>query len=137
MQDGTTSAAAADAVTHASLSTAELTAICSITAFALFLVYAFLAYSIKRRGNDPVPDASLWTVAAQIAFSILTVAVVTLLMFDGIVSSEAGLAVLAGVTGVIVGKARTLGGGGNGGGAGQQGGQPPAGGGATPQQVVE
>ena len=71
----------------------------------LFLIWFSLAKG-KVTWSE-ITDAGVFTVAAQVAFSLVVICVVTLLMFAGTVQADAGLPILAGLAGVIVGKSRT------------------------------
>jgi len=111
---------AAAAANSSKLTDTEIGAIAGLTAFALILVLALIAYLLFKQSWSDISDSGVFTIAAQITFSLIVICVVTLLMFAGVVSAEAGLPVLAGIAGVIVGKSRTAAGAAAGG-AGQQG----------------
>ena|SRR5581483_11013579 len=88
------------------LSGAELAALSSIIALVILVAFAFIAYAIKGSKLGDIANAGTFTVIGQIVFSLVVVYVVTLLMLKDVIDSEAGLPILAGVAGVIVGKAR-------------------------------
>src|SRR4029079_429080 len=89
----------------------ELGAIVGLTAFALFLVLFLIWFSLAKGTVtwSEITEAGVFTVAAQVAFSLVVICVVTLLRFAGIVQPDAGLPILAGIAGVIVGKSRSAG----------------------------
>lgn len=93
------------------LTDTELGAVVGLTAFALFLVLFLIWFSLAKGKVTwgEITDAGIFTVAAQVAFSLVVICVVTLLMFAGTVQADAGLPILAGLAGVIVGKSRSAG----------------------------
>jgi hypothetical protein len=96
-------------IAASTLTDTELGAIVGLTAFALFLVLFLIWFSLAKGKVtwSEITDAGVFTVAAQVAFSLVVICVVTLLMFAGTVQADAGLPILAGLAGVIVGKSRT------------------------------
>jgi Ca2+/Na+ antiporter len=113
------------AETTAELTDTEIGAIVGLTAFTLFLVLTLIAYILYKRTWEEISDSGVFTIAAQVSFSLVVICVVALLMFAGTVAPAAGLPILSGLAGVIVGKSRTastvVAGAGAGGTAGQQG----------------
>jgi Ca2+/Na+ antiporter len=95
------------AETTATLTDTEIGAIVGLTAFALFLVLALIAYILYKRTWEEISDSGVFTIAAQVSFSLVVICVVALLMFAGTVAPAAGLPILSGLAGVIVGKSRT------------------------------
>jgi Ca2+/Na+ antiporter len=98
---------AAAAANSTKLTDTEIGAVAGLTAFSLFIVMALIAYLLFKQSWADIRDSGVFTVAAQVTFSLIVICVVTLLMFGGVVSAEAGLPILAGIAGVIVGKSRT------------------------------
>ena len=96
-------------IAASTLTDTELGAIVGLTALALFLVLFLIWFSLAKGKVtwSEITDAGVFTVAAQVAFSLVVICVVTLLMFAGTVQADAGLPILAGLAGVIVGKSRT------------------------------
>jgi Ca2+/Na+ antiporter len=107
------------------LTDTEIGAVVGLTAFSLFVVMALIAYLLFKRPWPDIRDSGVFTVAAQVTFSLVVICVITLLMFAGVVKAEAGLPILAGIAGVIVGKSRSVAGGGGNGGDGGGAGAPP------------
>jgi hypothetical protein len=95
------------ATSTAKLTDTEIGAIVGLTAFALFLVLALIAYILYKRTWEEISDSGVFTIAAQVSFSLVVICVIALLMFAGTVGAAAGLPILSGLAGVIVGKSRT------------------------------
>ena len=88
------------------LSDAELGAISGIVALVLVMALAFVAYAIKGQQLKDIASVGTFTVIGQLAFTLVVIYVVALLMLKKTIDSDAGLPILAGLAGVIVGKAR-------------------------------
>jgi uncharacterized membrane protein YgcG len=100
------------------LSDSELIAVSLLCAIGLVGAFAFIAYAIFGSKLKDISDTGIFTIVGQITFSIIVIYVVALLMLKKTIDADAGLPILAGLAGVIVGKARGGGGGGGGGNAG-------------------
>jgi uncharacterized membrane protein YgcG len=112
------------------LTNGELIAVSVLCGMGLVMAVAFVAYAIFGSKLKDVADSGIFTIIGQITFSIIVIYVVALLMLKKTIDADAGLPILAGLAGVIVGKARG-GGGGGGGGSGGGGNGGGGGGGAT------
>lgn len=78
----------------------------AICALGLFLAVAFVAFAIFGSKLPDIANAGTFTVVGQITFAIIVIYVVALLMLKKTIDADAGLPILAGLAGVIVGKAR-------------------------------